>query len=67
MDEIYCADVGGVFSVGVSNQAEGVSRRRVLDSQLKGPITALAASSRQVVWVEDLSGKQLRVRVLRLP
>jgi hypothetical protein len=62
---IYCAHVGGVFSVEASNEGEP-SRTRVWDNQLRGPITALAANSRQLVWVEDIDGKKLRVRAIQL-
>ena len=65
--QVYCAHVGGVFSVSTQEEAEEASQRRVLESRIQGPITAIAASPRQVVWVEDVEGKQLRVRTVRLP
>lgn len=65
--QIYCAHVGAVFSVDPTNDGESKSQVRVLDSPVRGPITAIAANLQQVVWIEDLDGKQLRVRTVRLP
>lgn len=64
---IVCAQVGGVFSVDVGDDPATKSLMQMVDSHIKGPVTALAASAERVVWVEDLSGKQLRVQTARLP
>lgn len=65
-ERIYCAHVGGVFSVDESNADEKPSKPIDLDRHIKGPITAIAADSQKVIWVEDLDGKQLRVRAAAL-
>lgn len=66
-DRIVCAQVGSVFSVDVADDPDTKSPVQMVDTHTKGPITAIGAAAGRVVWVEDLDGKQLRVRTARLP
>ena len=56
-DRVICAHLGGVYEI----PAEG-GLPRPIATEVEGPITALAADDRRVVWVVDTAEGQLTVR-----
>jgi hypothetical protein len=56
-DRVLCAQLGGVYEI----PAEGGPPRR-LAVEVAGPITAIAAGERRVVWVVDMAADRLAVR-----